>query len=103
MIHVIATIELADGRRDQFLEEFRRIIPIVRDEDGCVEYGPAIDLQTSVSDPPRPSVVTVIEKWTDVSALEAHLNSAHMDKYRSLVKDIVTGVKIQVLKPACHA
>lgn len=100
MIHVIATIELVDGRRETFLEEFHRIIKIVRDEDGCIEYGPAIDVATSVSDPPRPNVVTVMEKWASVPALEAHLKSAHMAKYRSLVKDMVASIKIQVLAPA---
>jgi quinol monooxygenase YgiN len=100
MIHVIATIEVVEGKRDAFLDEFRRIIKIVRDEDGCIEYGPAVDLETDVSEPPRPSVVTVIEKWASVPALQAHLKSAHMAKYREMVRDMVAGIKIQVLKPA---
>ena len=101
MIHVIATIELVEGSREKFLTEFRRIIDVVRDEDGCIEYGPAIDEATSVSSAPaRENVVVVIEKWTSVPALEAHLKAPHMDRYRSMVKDIVRDVKIQVLKPA---
>jgi quinol monooxygenase YgiN len=101
MIHVIATIELAEGTREKFLTEFHRIISIVRDEDGCIEYGPAIDLATSVSsDPPRENVVTVIEKWSSVPALEAHLKAPHMARYRDIVKAIVRDVKIQVLAPA---
>ena len=31
---------------------------------------------------------------------EAHLKAAHMAKYREIVKDMVVGIKIQVLKPA---
>jgi quinol monooxygenase YgiN len=100
MIHVIATIELVEGKRDAFLDEFRRIIKIVRDEDGCIEYGPAIDVETEVGDPPRPNVVTVVEKWASVPALEAHLKAPHMARYREMVRDLVTGIKIQVLKPA---
>lgn len=101
MIHVIATIELAEGAREQFLGEFRRIIDLVRDEDGCIEYGPAIDLDASVaSASARENVVVVVEKWTNVSTLEAHLKAPHMDRYREMVKDIVRDVKIQVLKPA---
>jgi quinol monooxygenase YgiN len=100
MIHVIATIELVEGKRDAFLEEFRRIIKIVRDEDGCIEYGPAIDLETDVSEAPRPNVVSVIEKWASVPALQAHLRAPHMARYRELVRDMITGIKIQVLKPA---
>ena len=101
MIHVIATIELTEGARENFLTEFHRIISIVRDEDGCIEYGPAVDLDTSVSSgAARENVVTVIEKWTNVASLEAHLKSRHMDNYRALVKDIVRSVNIQVLSPA---
>jgi quinol monooxygenase YgiN len=100
MIHVIATIELVDGKRDSFLEEFRRIIKIVRDEDGCIEYGPAYDIETEVSAAPRPNVVTVIEKWASVPALEAHLKAPHMARYREMVRDMVTGIEIRVLKPA---
>ena len=100
MIHVIATIELVEGKRDAFLEEFRRIIKIVRDEDGCIEYGPAIDLETDVSEVPRPNVVSVIEKWASVPALQAHLRAPHMARYRDSVREMITGIKILVLKPA---
>ena len=101
MINVIATIELVEGTREKFLTEFHRIIDVVRDEDGCIEYGPTVDEATSVSSaPPRENVVTVVEKWSSVAALEAHLKAPHMDRYRAMVKDIVRDVKIQVFKPA---
>lgn len=100
MIYVIATIEIRDGLRDHFLREFHRIVPLVRDEDGCVEYGPAIDKQTNLGDPPRANVVTVMEKWSSVTTLEAHLQAPHMARYREVVKDLVLGMKIQVLEPA---
>ncbi|HXZ37664.1 MAG TPA: antibiotic biosynthesis monooxygenase family protein, partial [Thermodesulfobacteriota bacterium] len=43
MIYVVATIELAEGKRDDFLKRVRQLVPEVRAEKGCVEYGPAID------------------------------------------------------------
>jgi quinol monooxygenase YgiN len=100
MIHVIATIELVEGKRNAFLDEFRRIIKIVRDEDGCIEYGPAIDLETEFSEPPQENIVTIIEKWASVPALQAHLKAPHMAKYREMVRDMMVGIKIRVLKPA---
>lgn len=48
MIRVIATIEVAAGRRDEFLALFRELAPKVQAEEGCVEYGPWIDLPTSI-------------------------------------------------------
>jgi quinol monooxygenase YgiN len=102
MIHVIATIETAPGMRDDFLAAFAELVPDVRAEQGCLEYGPAVDLATSIADQPaaRDNVVTVIEKWDSVEALRKHLEAPHMNRYRRTVKDIVLGVSIRVLEPA---
>ena len=101
MIHVIATIRTAAGRQDDFLAAFGELVPDVRSEVGCIEYGPAIDLATAVgSQPAREDVVTVIEKWESVEALVNHLKAPHMLRYRDRVKDIVTGIEIRVLEPA---
>jgi len=102
MIYVVATIELAPGKRDAFLEEFRKLVPLVREEQGCIEYGPTIDFETNISaqGEVRPNVVTVMEKWDSIDALEAHLIAPHMVEYRGRVKEIVQGTQLQVLQPA---
>src|SRR5260370_41276158 len=102
MIHVIATIELVEGKRDAFLKEFRALVPQVRVENGCLEYGPAVDFASGigVQGPPRGDVVTVIEKWSDLAALKAHLVAPHMEAYRPRVKDLVRSTTLQVLEPA---
>jgi quinol monooxygenase YgiN len=102
MICVVATIELAEGRREDFLAEFRRIVPEVLEEEGCLEYGPMIDLETNIpAQPPvRDSVVTVVEKWESIEDLEAHLMAPHMLAYRKRVKEMVVGTSLQVLRPA---
>jgi quinol monooxygenase YgiN len=102
MIHVIATIDLAPGKRDAFLTEFHRLVPKVRAESGCLEYGPAVDVSTNipVQTPVRANTVTIIEKWADLPALEAHLNALHVVEYRERVKDMIVGLKLQILQPA---
>jgi len=101
MIHVIATIEVAAGKRDAFLAEFRRNVPLVRAEAGCIEYGPAVDVQAElpVPAPFRDNVVVVVEKWESLEALRAHLAAPHMQAYRIRVKDYVMGVQLQLLEP----
>ncbi len=99
MIHVIAEIEVHDGVRNEFLKEFRRIVPIVRDEDGCIDYGPATDLAADAAAAPRPNVVTVIEKWSSEAALKAHLTAPHMDEYRRRAASMIAGVTIRVYAP----
>ena len=102
MIHVVATIEVAERKREAFLEEFRKLVPLVHDEAGCLEYGPTIDFETNLpaQGGVRPNVVTVIEKWESIEALEAHLVAPHMVDYRGRVKEIVKDARLQVLQPA---
>jgi quinol monooxygenase YgiN len=102
MIHVIATIELAPGKRDEFLAEFHTVMPLVQTEDGCIEYGPTIDVPTDIAAqiPQREDVVTVVEKWDSLQALNAHLQAEHMQVYRQRVKDLVLRTQLQILKPA---
>ena len=47
----------------------------------------------------RQNVVTLVEAWTDLDALNAHLRTPHMAAYREAVKNYVTDVRIRVLKP----
>jgi quinol monooxygenase YgiN len=102
MIHVIATIELAAGTREAFLAEFHRIVPLVRAEAGCLDYGPTIDLPTGLAaqPPARDNVVTVVERWEGLDALRAHVAAPHMQEYRGRVKDYVVRVQLQILQPA---
>lgn len=102
MIHVIATVDVVEGKRDAFLTEFRTVVLLVRAENGCLEYGPTVDVATGLAAqaPPRENVVTVVEKWASLEALHAHLQAPHMTEYRGRVKDLVVGVRLQVLRPA---
>ncbi len=101
MVHVLATIELHSGARTRFLGEFQQIVPTVRAEDGCLEYGAAVDVFTGLVAqlPLRDHVVVVVEKWRDLPALVAHLAAPHMTAYRGRVRDLVIKTTLQVLEP----
>jgi quinol monooxygenase YgiN len=102
MIHVIATITVKPGTRDALLAEFHRIVPLVRAEAGCIEYGPTVDLASgiAVQGPLRANVAIIIEKWESLEALKAHTNAPHMAEYRVRVRDYVESVQLQILAPA---
>lgn len=102
MIHVVAEIEVAAGSREAFLAEVARIVPEVLAEDGCLDYGPAIDIETNLprQAPPRHDVVVMIERWRDLESLEAHLVAPHMLDYRQRVKELVLGSQLRILRPA---
>ncbi len=102
MIHVLATIDLRPQTRDRFLDEFSGIVPAVLAEAGCIEYSAAIDLQTELTaqPPARVDVAVIVEKWSDLDALRAHLVAPHMLAYRERVKPYVLKSTLQILEPA---
>ncbi len=102
MIHVIATVELKEGKREAFLAAFHELMPKVHAEDGCIEYGPAIDTETDipVQGALRADVAVILEKWESLDHLKAHLAASHMGEYREKVKDLVDSVSLQILQPA---
>lgn len=101
MIFVIATISIQPGKRDEFLNHFRSLVPLVRAEAGCIEYVPATDLNSGLElqshDTDR---VIVLEKWESLDHLHAHLKAPHMDEYRKNVADLVRALSLDVLTPA---
>jgi quinol monooxygenase YgiN len=102
MIHVIASIEVEPGTRAEFIAHFNDNVPNVLAEDGCLGYGPTVDLDTgiAVQVPLRENVVTIVEQWESLDHLRAHISAPHMASYREKVKHIVKGASLQVLAPA---
>ena len=102
MIHVVAIITARPGQRDAILQAFKDNIAAVRAEDGCIEYGPAVDaegigpFQTKFG----ADTFVVIEKWRDGAALKAHAAAPHMVAYAAKVKDLIASRVIHVLAPA---
>jgi quinol monooxygenase YgiN len=102
MVHVIATIRLKAGRRDEFLAILRANVPNVRGEDGCIRYEPAVDVDSGLSaqGPLRQDVVVILEQWKSLEHLHRHLAAPHMQVYRQQVRDLVEGVELQVMEAA---
>jgi Uncharacterized conserved protein len=101
MVCIIATITLKDGKRENYLEEMRKIIPIVQKEGGCIEYQPTVDVDTGsrFQIKYRPDTVTVLEKWESLEALKNHGMAPHMTDFRYAVKKIIQAMQLQILTP----
>jgi quinol monooxygenase YgiN len=98
VLHVVAIIEATPGQRDALLAAIQANLAAVRAEDGCIEYGPAVDHAGSFA-PLGPDTVVVIEKWRDLDALKAHGAAPHMAAFGEKVKAIVASRAIHVLEP----
>jgi len=102
MLHVIAFITTKPGMREAVLREFRANVPAVRAEEGCIEYAPAVDVeslgafQTEIG----PDTFVVIEKWASAEALQAHAVAPHMVAYGAKTRDMIARRVFHVLSPA---
>ena len=109
MIHVLAIITAKPGQRAAVLDAFRTNRPTVLKEQGCLEYGAAVDVETmgTAAYGPvlkfhtqfGPDTFIVIEKWESEDALKAHAAAPHMKAYGAKTKDMVAGRVIHVLSP----
>ena len=102
MIHVVAYLQVDPAKREAFLARFAELKPLVEAEDGCLEYGAAVDATTGseAQQPVGDDHVVVVEKWESVEALEKHLAAPHMEEFRAAVADMLRGVKLSILSPA---
>ena len=99
MVHVLAMITAKPGKRAEILAAFNANVPAVHAEDGCIEYGAAVDaegvgpFQTKMGE----DTFVVIEKWASLDALMAHAGSAHMKAYAGKTKDLIANRAVHVL------
>ena len=102
MVHVLAVITAKPGRRDDILAAFRANVPAVQAEDGCIEYGAAVDAEGvgKFQTPFGADSFVVVEKWASLDALKAHAASPHMAEYAGKTKDMIENRVIHVLSPA---
>ena len=82
-----------------FIEIFKSNVSKVREEKGCIEYFPAVDMDANLPlQDMDVNMVTIIEKWQNLEALRAHLKAPHMIAYREKVKNLVENLSIKVLQ-----
>jgi quinol monooxygenase YgiN len=99
VIHVVAIITAKPGQRAAVLEAFAANRPKVLAEDGCIEYGAAVDVESLGTAAYGPDSFVVIEKWESADHLKAHSTAPHMGDFRAKTKDLVAGRTIHVLRP----
>ena len=101
MIHVIAVITAKSGKRDEVLKHFRANVPAVRAENGCIEYGAAVDAEPALPIQTKygPDTLVVVEKWESMDALKAHAAAPHMKEYGAKTKDLLASRVIHILSP----
>jgi len=70
-VRLAILITAQPGKGADQIDAFARLAPIVRAEDGCLQY----DLHQVTGEPDR---FVLLERWASAKALRAHDESAHM-------------------------
>ena len=101
MVHVIAVITAKPGKRAEILQHFRANVPNVAAEEGCIEYGAAVDAEGALPIQTKWGADTflVIEKWESMEALKAHAAAPHMAAYGAKTRELIASRVIHVLTP----
>ena len=101
MIHVIAVITAKPGMCDSILQNFRANVPAVKAEQGCIEYGAAVDAENALAFQTKYGTDTfvVVEKWESMDALKAHAAAPHMAAYAGKTRDMIASRVIHILSP----
>jgi quinol monooxygenase YgiN len=102
MIHVVAVITAKPGMRESILQAFHANVLAVKAEQGCIEYGAAVDFEEGPKFQTKygPDTFLVLEKWASMDALKAHAAAPHMAAYGAKTKDLIASRLIHILSPA---
>ena len=102
LVHIVAVITAHSGKREEILSAFKKNVPLVHQEDGCIEYGAVIDTENVGPFQAKLGENTffVIEKWESLDHLMAHATSDHMKSYAAKTKDLIANRQIHVLSAA---
>jgi quinol monooxygenase YgiN len=99
MISVVAILTAKPGEGPALLAAVQANLAAVRAEEGCIEYGPALDAPFSPAKFGDDAVI-VLEKWATPEALAAHGKAPHMATFSASIRDIMAGrPSIHILQP----
>lgn len=74
MIAISARVELAPGDIDSYVQAAAPVVPVTREEKGCLLYAMARDIRED-------NVIWISEEWETEEDLFAHLRSDHIREF----------------------
>ena len=84
MIVVIAVLKAAEGKSDQIIEEFKKLVPKVHQEPGAIAYV----IHRAVDDPTK---LMVYEKYESREALQYHGQTDHFKEFNQTTRELFAG------------
>ncbi len=97
MIYSIVTMIIKEGRMEDFLEECRKIRPLVLEEEGCLmyDYTREMNVEGERQEAYDENRITLYERWASQDALDLHSSMDYMDEFGGRVADMRASVTIR--------
>ena len=95
-VSLVARIQAKDGKADELITAFDKLLPEVAKEPGTIHYV----IHRSTTDP---NVLYVTEVYEDQAALDAHMGSDHFKAFGAGLGDLIDGADLQFLAPVSAA
>lgn len=101
MIFVIAESILKDeAAAAEFIKIAKANLPVVRAEKGCISYNLNTDcMEGAAAANARANVLTFVECWESMEALQNHLAAPHMKAFMEKVGNLRTGKSLRIVTP----
>jgi len=99
MIYAIATLHPRPAQHDALVAAFRDELPRVRAKHGSIEYSLAVHKQSGFPGQPPldPDALIIVEKWSDLDSLKAHITDPHYQGWFSMIwQRLVASASMQV-------
>lgn len=83
MIKVVAKNYIQEGKFEDILDLYKELVEKTIKEPGCIKYELFQDIN-------NPRILTMIEEWESIEALDSHEKTEHFVRIFPLLKDLVT-------------
>jgi len=101
MIYGVVSVRVKPGKKEEYIALFKTMAARVRAEKGCLEYISTVDFKAG---PPiqvfEENVVTILEKWESLDALQAHLAAPYMADFFQKEGALIEGNVLKFLREA---
>ena len=87
MITIVAKAIVKEGQREEFIKVVQPMIAGSQAEEGNISYNLFGDMD-------NPNVLTFIEQWKDMEAIDIHNNAKHFLAGVAGIKDLIESLEI---------
>ena len=85
----VARFTAKDGRLDDLKRALSALVPLTRQEEGCISYALHADLQD-------PNILTMIERFRDRDAFDLHSQSPYLQDFLKIAGTLAETIQVNL-------